>query len=227
MNSWLVSLTVGAFAVAAGAPARPVGDLASDAPSTYTFHMGIEMAMRHFPWFHFRMEGTGDYARGDRYVVHITQTPAIFSKMHDIDLSMIDPAMWPKRYRYELQSNVGGTIVYALSALDDPSMRGATVALSADGSARWVDAHYADGMHVHMTLKNDSVDGYVLPVSLTADVDYPHMPMSADASFTDYAFPAQPAAVRSEPPSRPDRSSPRAARATARPRVPTCRACRH
>jgi hypothetical protein len=189
MNSWLVSLTVGAFAVAAGAPARPVADIAQDAPATYTFHMGIQMAMRHFPWFHFHMEGTGDYTRGDRYVVHLTQTPALFSKLRDIDLSMIDPAMWPKRYRYARQSDTGGSTIYALSALDDPSLRGATVALAPDGSARWVDAHYSGGMHLHMSLTNNSVDGYVLPVSLTADVDYPHMPMSADAAFTDYAFP--------------------------------------
>ncbi|HEY1680511.1 MAG TPA: hypothetical protein VGF98_02580 [Candidatus Tumulicola sp.] len=187
-----MSLTVGALAVAAGAPTRPVADIAQDAPATYTFHMGIQMAMRHFPWFHFHMEGTGDYTRGDRYVVHLTQTPALFSKMRDIDLSMIDPAMWPKRYRYARQSDTSGTTVYALSALDDPSMRGATVGLGPNGSARWVDAHYSDGMHVHMSLTNDSVDGYVLPVSLTADVDYPHMPMSANASFTNYIFPTAP-----------------------------------
>jgi hypothetical protein len=200
MNAWLVSLMVGAFAVAAGAPSRPVADIAQDAPATYTFHMGIQMAMRHFPWFHFHMEGTGDYMRGDRYVVHLTQTPGLFSKMHDIDLSMIDPAMWPKRYRYARQSDTGGGTIYVLSALDDPSRRGATVALGPDGSARWVDAHYSGGMHLHMTLKNDSVAGYVLPISLTADVDYPHMPMSADASFTDYTFPAQPSAVTPGPP---------------------------
>ena len=190
MNPWLVSLTVGALAVTAGTPARPAADIAQNAPATYTFHMGIQMAMRHFPWLRFHMEGSGEYARGDRYVVHLTQTPALFSKMHDIDLSMIDPAMWPKRYRYARQTDTGGSTIYALSALDDPSMRGATVALAPDGNARWVNAHYSGGMHVHMTLTSDSVDGYVLPVSLTADVDYPHMPMSADASFTNYTFPA-------------------------------------
>jgi hypothetical protein len=150
--------------------------------------MGIGMAMRHFPWLHFRMEGSGDYARGDRYVVHLTQTPALFSKMHDIDLSMIDPAMWPKRYRSKRQADRAGDAVFALTALDDPSMRGATVALGPDGSTHWADSQYTDGMHLHMTLTNANVEGYVVPVSLTADVDYPHMPMSADASFTDYDF---------------------------------------
>ncbi|HEY3676195.1 MAG TPA: hypothetical protein VGK84_09410 [Candidatus Tumulicola sp.] len=189
MNSWLVSLTATAVAVVAAIPARPNAGLTQDAPATYTFHMDIGMAMRHFPWLHFRMEGTGDYARGDRYVVHLTKTPALFSKMHDIDLSMIDPGMWPKRYRAKLQSQRDGVTVYDLTAVNDPSMRAASVALGADGSARWVDAQYADGMHLHMTLTNSSVSGYVVPVSLDADVDYPHMPMSADASFSDYSFP--------------------------------------
>jgi hypothetical protein len=190
MNSWLVSLTASAVAVLATGPVRPAATIAQDAPSTYTFHMGIAMAMRHFPWLHFRMEGTGDYARGDRYVVHLTQMPALFSKMHDIDLSMIDPAMWPGRYRSQPQAGQDGVVEYALAALKDPSMRSATVAVGPDGGARWVDAQYTDGMHLHMTLTNDSVNGYVLPVSLSADVDYPHMPMSADASFTNYNFPS-------------------------------------
>jgi hypothetical protein len=188
MNSWLVSLTATAVAVTAATPARPGDTITQDVPATYTFHMGIDMAMRHFPWLHFRMAGTGDYARGDRYVVHLTQTPALFSKMHDIDLSMIDPAMWPKRYRAVLQNERDGLSVYALNALDDPSMRTASVALDPGGCARWVDAQYTGGMHLHMILKNSSVNGYVVPVSLNADVDYPHMPMSADASFTDYRF---------------------------------------
>jgi hypothetical protein len=188
MNSWLVSLTATAVAVVAATPARPTSETLQEYPTTYTFHMGIDMAMRHFPWFHFRMEGVGDYARGDHYVVHITQTPALFSKMHDIDLSMIDPAMWPKRFRSQRQGDQDGATVYALTALDDPSMRTASVALDADGGARWVDARYSDGMHLHMTLTDSSVGGYLVPVTLDADVDYPHMPMSAAASFTDYNF---------------------------------------
>jgi hypothetical protein len=188
MNAWLVSLTATAVAVVATTPARPAPDTSSESPATYTFHMGIDMAMRHFPWLHFRMEGTGDYARGDKYVVHLTQTPALFSKMHDIDLSMIDPGMWPKRYRAERQADQDGSEIYALTALDDPSMQAATVALDPNGGTRWVDARYSDGMHLHMTLTDSSVGGYVVPVSLDADVDYPHMPMSAAASFTDYSF---------------------------------------
>jgi hypothetical protein len=181
-------MTATAVAVVAATPARPAVNVMQDVPATYSFHMGIDMAMHHFPWLHFRMEGTGDYARGNRYVVHLTQTPALFSKMRDIDLSMIDPGMWPKRYRAERQSEQDGATVYALTALHDPSMRAASVALDSAGSARWVDAQYSGGMHLHMTLTNSSVSGYVVPVSLDADVDYPHMPMSADAFFTDYNF---------------------------------------
>ena len=29
----------------------------------YTFHVNVAMAMKHFPWLHFHMDGEGDYQR--------------------------------------------------------------------------------------------------------------------------------------------------------------------
>lgn len=174
-------------AVATPAPAR------SGAPASYTFQMDIVMTMRHFPWLHFKMEGQGDYRRGHHYIVHLTHKPSFASKMHDIDLSMIDPSMWPNRYRAQPIGRQGDDTVFALQAIEPGSLASATVALNPVSGAHWVDATYSDGMHVHMVLSSDDVDGFLLPVTLTADVDYPHMPLSADATFTNYSITAPPA----------------------------------
>lgn len=151
------------------------------------------MAMRHFPWLHFHMEGVGDYQPGDRYVVHFTTLPWFAPrKQHDVDLSMLDPAMWPKHYTYRQTGWDRGDAVFALHSLDDPTLKSATVALAANGDPHWFDTTYSDGLHVHMMLGCGSVDGFELPTTLTGDVDMPHMPLSANADFTDYDFASQP-----------------------------------
>jgi hypothetical protein len=84
----------------------------NDALETFTFHANISMAMRHFPWLHFHMEGLGDYRRGDHYVLRLTGAPSFASRMRQIDLSMIDPGMWPNRYRYtEVGRRDGDTLL--------------------------------------------------------------------------------------------------------------------
>jgi hypothetical protein len=37
-----------------------------------------------------------------------------------------------------------------------------------------------------MVVNSNNVDGFLLPASLSADVDCPYMPLSANASFSDY-----------------------------------------
>jgi hypothetical protein len=160
----------------------------NDALSSYTFHLNVAMAMRHFPWLHFRMEGVGEYRRGERYKVHFTKMPPFAGKIHDIDLSMIDPSMWPGRYTYEEIAKQDGNAVFALQGIDGNSLKEATVALSPDGGPQWVDVTYDDGTHIHMKINSNDLDGFLLPSSLDADVDYPHMPLSANANFTDYSF---------------------------------------
>lgn len=170
----------GAWVVAADA-ARNVG------LQGYTFHADVTMAMRHFPWFHFHVQGDGEYRRGDRYVLRLSGLP-FSSGSRQIDLSMIDPSLWPHRYRYQEIGQCDGDTVFALHALHDPSLLSATVALRADAGVRWVDATYSDGTSVRMTVTSDVVDGYLVPVALEAEVDRPHMPLRAQASFGDYEF---------------------------------------
>ena len=162
----------------------------NDALQSYTFQLNIDMAMRTFPWLHFRMEGVGDYRRGDHYVVHITKEPSFASKMREIDLSMIDPTMWPGHFRYWQVGEKNGDTVFLLEGLTKQStLKSATVALSPVSGAHWVDATYSDGMHVHMTVASNQVFGFLLPTQLSADVNYPHMfPLSASASFSDYTI---------------------------------------
>ena len=191
--------TLAAQGVGAAASQRPTPNLApviaaaygrNDALQSYTFQVSIEMAMRHFPWLHFKMEGVGDYLRGDHYLVHLTKKPGFASKMKDIDLSMIDPSMWPKRYRYEQAGVQDGDTLFALQSTQKPSsLQSATVALNPAFGAQWVDVTYSDGTHIHLNVTSNTIFGFLLPTSLTADVYYPHMsPLSADASFSNYAI---------------------------------------
>jgi len=168
-----------------GAPVVAAASVRNEAIASFTFHVNVAMAMRHFPWLHFHMEGLGDYRRGDHYIVRFTGG-MFASKMHQIDLSMIDPSMWPGHYRYNEVAQRDGDTLFALQAVNDPSLKSAIVALNPLAGAHWVDATYTEGTHIHMVVNSNDVDGFVLPVSLNADVDCPHMPLSADAAFTDY-----------------------------------------
>ena len=184
----LIASIAPTLATGTGMPAITAVYGRNDALQSYTFHMNIGMTMRHFPWLHFRMEGLGDYRRGDHYVVHLTKMPWFATKFQKVDLSMIDPTMWPNRYRYEQAGQDKDDTIFALHALQDPSLASAAVALNPTLGARWVDATYTDGTHIHMNLSSNDVDGFLLPVTLTASVDYPTMPLSANANFTDYSI---------------------------------------
>ncbi len=173
-----------------GAPVIATAYERNDALAAFTFHANIAMVMRHFPWLHFRMGGLSDYRRGDHYVLHLTNRPPFASKMPDIDLSMIDPNMWPNRYRYTEITRRDGDTLFTLQAIGDSTLKSATVAVNPISGAHWVDATYAEGTHIHIVVSSNVVDGFLLPVSLTADVDCPHMPLSADAAFTDYTIPS-------------------------------------
>jgi hypothetical protein len=173
-----------------GAPVIAAAYERNDTLEAFTFHANIAMAMRHFPWLHFRMEGVGDYRRGDHYVLHVTNGPPFASKIPDIDLSMIDPSMWAARFKYTEVARRDGDTLFALQAIGDSTLKSATVAINPISGAHWVDATYSDGMHIHMVVSSNVVNGFLLPVSLNADVDRPHMPLSADAAFSDYAIPS-------------------------------------
>ncbi len=167
--------------------------LASPALPNYTFHMDVTMRMHTFPWLRIGMEGDGEYRPGELYQVRFTKTPWFLpQKSRATDLSMLDPAMWPKHYRYEETGKRDADTLYTLHALNDPTLQSATVAVDADGCVRDADANYTDGSHIHMSVTPASVDGFMLPVSLVADITEPHAAFSADAAFKNYVMGAAP-----------------------------------
>jgi hypothetical protein len=158
-------------------------------PPNYTFKMDVAMAMRHFPWLHFHMEGVGAYEPGVSYEVHFTSLPWFVPKSHhDFDLSMIDPLMWPKRYLYQQTAQRDGETFFDLHAIDDPGLRNATVTIGPGGLAKEVVASYSDGTTIDTKVNNSNVNGFLLPVAMKADINEPHMALSASADFKDYAF---------------------------------------
>jgi hypothetical protein len=185
-------------ALARGPSLQPVDQDAS--PPSYTFRLDVAMAMRHFPWLHFHLEGLGLYAPGVSYVVHFTSVPwFIPNARHDADLSMLDPSMWPRRFIYEEIGSRGGDRIFSLQAINDPTLRRATVTLDPNGSARHVDATYSDGSHVEMQVRSSNVDGFVLPMAMIAEIDEPHIALSANADFKDYDFAGEPQAQTNLP----------------------------
>ncbi len=172
-----------AFGLCAAAPAGAV-------PPKYSFHMSVVMAMRHFPWLHFHMTGDGEYVAGQSYQVHFTSAPWFFPpQRHDVDLSMLDPAMWPGRFiTTEIDRGRNGERLVLLHAVADPTLRDATVTLGPFGRTRVLDINYTDGAHIEMNVAWSTIEGFVLPSNLTATIDEPHLALSANADFNDYRF---------------------------------------
>ena len=178
---------------AAATEALASGPSAAGQPPSYTFHVDVAMAMRHFPWLHFHMQGDGEYQPGESYVVHFTSLPWFLPKQHhDADLAMLDPTMWPKRFTYEeIARRPDGERLFLLHAINDPTLKEATVTIGAYSKARQLDAMYNDGTHIQMTVTRSNINGFWLPATLTADIDQPHMALSASADFKDYDFTAE------------------------------------
>ena len=155
----------------------------------YTFHMDVRMAMRHFPWLHFHMQGAGAYEPGQSYKVHFTSVPWFFPKQqNDIDLSMLDPTLWPGHYTFAQTGQRDGQTSFDLHPIDDASLESATVEVGPRGRTRHVVMNYKDGTHITIDVAVSEFDGYLLPATLTADIDKPHMPLSAHADFSNYDF---------------------------------------
>jgi hypothetical protein len=153
----------------------------------FTFHADVAVKMHHFPWLRFHLSGDGTYQKGNRYWVHFTKMPFFAKQVHDIDLSMLDPTLWRKNYRYSAVGIDGDDAIFALQALHDPNLDKAQVALN-DQGADWVDATYKDGMHIHMAVTPAQTGAYLLPSKMDVTIDYPHMPLSASADFSAYQF---------------------------------------
>lgn len=194
----LLSLLCAAPTAACDGDVGPAASFASNPPLPgFTFDVDVAMAMRHFPWLHFHVEGIGKYEPGKAYVVHFTKLPWFAPhQAHDTDLAMLEPAMWPSRFLYQEAGQEDGNTLFDLRALDDPSLKSATVGLGPKWCARQVEALYNDGTQIKMNVTFQSIDGHMLPATLNADIDEPHMALSASAQFTNYAFAVQAARVR-------------------------------
>jgi hypothetical protein len=62
------------------------------------------------------------------------------------------------------------------------------VGLGPNWCARQVELAYNDGTRITMNVKFGAVGGFRLATSLTAEIDVPHMALSANADFTSYSF---------------------------------------
>jgi hypothetical protein len=173
-----------------GSPVIAAAYSRNDSLQSYTFEVDVAMAMRHFPWLHFHIQGDGVYERGRRYVVHFTKMPFFAPQPRDVDLSMLDPAMWPGLYTFEAApSENGNDTIFTLHSIKDESLEEALVTMSPLAGTERVDATYHDGTHIAMTVASNDSDGYLLPTKITAKIDYGSTPLSADADFTHYVLP--------------------------------------
>lgn len=155
----------------------------------FTFGIDVAMAMRHFPWLHFHVEGVGKYEPGKDYQVHFTKLPWFASaQAHDTDLAMLEPSLWPSRFLYQETGQENGNTLFELQAIDDPLLKNAVVGLGPKWCARQIEADYSDGTRIKMNVNFGRVGGLMLPASLTADIDEPHLDLSASAQFKDYTF---------------------------------------
>jgi hypothetical protein len=159
--------------------------------TAYTFHMTVAMAMRHFPWLHFHIDGDGQYVRGQDYVVHFSKMPFFAKGINKIDLSALDPSMWQKDYFVSVAARDAGTTTFALRPRKtdpndkDPLVQ-AYVTLDANNATRDVVMHYTDGGDIHLSLTPGEAHGYRLPASGDAEINTAGQALSAHADFTDY-----------------------------------------
>ncbi|MBV8637864.1 MAG: hypothetical protein JO322_07235 [Candidatus Eremiobacteraeota bacterium] len=158
----------------------------------YTFHADVAMQMQTFPWLRFHLDGNGDYVRGKRYVIEFTRTPFFARNIKSIDLSALDPTLWPERFFVSVENRNDGMTTFLLRARNvdqsDPNpLVVADVTLDADEATRDVDLHYKSG-EIQMHLTPGETQGYHLPVTFDVMVRMPGQTLNAHAAFTDYAI---------------------------------------
>ena len=165
----------------------------------YTFQMKVAMKMRHFPWLRFGIAGTGKYVRGQAHIVRFTKLPLFAKGLHQIDLSSMDPCMWPKSYAVSLSEKSGGMTTFLLRPLKtnprDPNpMVDALVTLDSADSTREVIVHYSRGS-IALQLTPTAIGEYRLPASADVSINMPGQALSAHAELTNYAITRQGADV--------------------------------
>ncbi len=158
----------------------------------YTFRVSVAMRMQTFPWLRFHLDGNGDYVRAQRYVIEFTNTPFFARNLQSIDLSALDPTMWPQRFVVSVEGQKNGMTTFLVRSrkvnpADPNPLVAADVTLDADDATRNVDLHYRSG-EIQMNLTPAQVQGYHLPISFDVNVRMPGQTLSAHAAFTDYTI---------------------------------------
>lgn len=158
----------------------------------YTFHADVAMQMQTFPWLRFHLDGTGNYERGRRYDIQFDRTPVFARNIKSIDLSALDPTMWPKRYFVSVEGQRDGMTTFLLRTREtDPSnpnpLVAADVTLDGNDATRTVDLHYESG-EIQMNLTPANTEGYQLPATFDVIVRLPGKNLNAHAAFTDYSI---------------------------------------
>ncbi|HYL27215.1 MAG TPA: hypothetical protein VEW74_05220 [Candidatus Nitrosotalea sp.] len=157
----------------------------------YTFDMNVALRMRHLPWLGFRMTGTGEYVRGRTHVVRFDRMP-FGAAAHQVDLSPLDPCMWPKSYVAVPLASRDGMATFDLhprtvDPQDKNPLVDALVSLDAGDSTRRVLLSYAHGS-IALALTPQSIGAYRLPSSADVDINMPGESLSGHADLTNYSI---------------------------------------
>lgn len=161
----------------------------------YTFNMNVAMRMRHFPWLRFSIAGTGQYVRGRSHIVRFTSMPFFAKGFHKVDLSPVDPCMWPSSYVVRLAEKSDGMTTFLLrprqvDPKDKNPMVEAFVTLDQAYSTRKVVMYYTHG-NIQLALTPAAVGEYRLPTSADVSIDMPGQTLSAHADLTHYVITRQ------------------------------------
>jgi hypothetical protein len=137
------------------------------------------------------VEGVAYYKAPSRAAIALTRIPGLLGSLcrGSYTLDMV-PQTWPAKYDVTSVSigQEGG--VYELQAVpkDDPSVDhvvfGVTTADDKPVSAQWF---YKDGSSIQLTIANQQVQGYTLPLTETVSVVSRRYSLDASATYGQYA----------------------------------------
>ena len=162
----------------------------------YTFTMNVALTMRHFPWLRFGMAGAGRYVRGRLHVVHFTKMPFFARGFDHVDLSPLDPCMWPRSYVVSFLGKRGDMRVFSLRPRRtdpndaNPLVEG-IVTLDPAYSTHDVLLKYAHG-DIQLALTSAAVNGFRLPAAADVSINMPGQALLGHASLTNYALDPRP-----------------------------------
>lgn len=159
----------------------------NDSLSSYTFQMHASVAMHHFPWMHFTVDGEGQYEKGVLYQVRITKAPFFAKRLEQIDLSFLSPSMWRDHYDVRTVGSQGDDTQFQLTPRDAGTLSRALVTVNPSSGIREINMEYADGGRIRFLLRSDNMSGYLLPATTDIDINAQGTSLSAHADFSNYS----------------------------------------